>query len=42
MLSFEKSQAEVIDQYSVEVEPLQATYAKVGRKGAQIWQTGDE
>ncbi|MHB9880653.1 VRR-NUC domain-containing protein [Pacificimonas sp. ICDLI1SI03] len=37
----EKSQAEVIDQYSVEVEPLQATYAKVGRKGAQIV-VGDE
>lgn len=37
----EKSQAEVIDQYSVEIEPLQAAYAKDGGKGAQIV-AGDE
>ena len=32
----EKSQAEVIALYGVTVEPLQATYAKDGKKGAQI------
>jgi VRR-NUC domain len=37
----EKSQAEVIAQYGVNVEPLQATYAKTGKKGAQI-ASGDE
>ncbi|MGI9374562.1 MAG: VRR-NUC domain-containing protein [Tsuneonella suprasediminis] len=37
----EKSQAEVIAQYNVEVEALEATYAKDGKKGAQIV-SGDE
>lgn len=32
----EQSQAEVIAKYSVEVETLHATYAKDGKKGAQI------
>jgi len=32
----EKSQAEVIAQYGVEIEALEATYAKGGKKGAQI------
>lgn len=37
----EKSQADVIAHYGVEVEPLRATYAKDGKKGAQIV-SGDE